>query len=65
MGLASDMWKKFKTFYRDTRFIKRNVIFIYLSTETLSDFVNVTEFADNIKRNSTQIKKIGIKDVLD
>ena len=59
MGLASDMWKKFETLYRDTGFIERDAIFIRLSTQTLYDFANVAEFADNIKRNSTRLKEIG------
>ena len=65
MGLASDMWKKFETLYRDTGFIERDAIFIRLSTQTLSDFANVAESADNIKRNSTRLKEIGTKDVPD
>lgn len=64
MELASDMWKKFESFYWDTGFIKRDSIFIYLSTHTLSDFANVTKFADNIKWNSTWLKEIGITYVL-
>ena len=63
MELASDMWKKFESFYRDTGFIKRDSIFIRLSTQTLSDFAYVAEFADNIKRNSTRLKEIGTTDV--
>ncbi len=31
--------------------------------QTLSDFADVTEFADNIKRNSTRLKEIGTKDL--
>ncbi len=62
MELASDMWKKFDSFYRDTRFIERDSIFI-LSTQTISDFSNIAEFTDNIKRNSTRLKKIGTTDI--
>ena len=63
MELASDMWKKFESLYRDTGFIERDSIFIRLSTQTLSDFSDVAEFADNIKRNSTRLKEIGTTDV--
>ncbi len=65
MGLASEMWKRFESLYRDTRFIKCDSIFIRLSTQTLSDFDDVAHFADNIKRNSIWLKEIGTKDVLD
>lgn len=63
MELPSDMWKKFESLYRDTGFIERDSIFIRLSTQTLSDFADVAEFADNIKRNSTRLKEIGTTDV--
>ena len=63
MELASDMWKKFESFYQDTGFIEHDSIFIRLSTQTLSDFVDVAEFADNIKQNSTYLQKIGTTDV--
>ena len=63
MELASDMWKKFESLYRDTGFIERDSVFIRLSTQTLSDFSDVAEFADNIKRNSTRLKEIGTTDV--
>lgn len=53
MGLASNMWKKFKSLYQDTKFIKCNTIFIYLSTQILSNFDDVAQFVDNIKRNFT------------
>lgn len=64
LGLTSEIWKKFETLYRDTGFIKRDAIFIRLSTQTMSDFANVAEFADNIKRNSTRLREIGTTDVL-
>lgn len=38
MGLTSKMWKRFKSLYRDTEFIKRNSIFISLTTPTFLDF---------------------------
>ena len=57
------MWKKFESLYRDTGFIERDSIFIRLSTQTLSDFADVAEFADNIKRNSIRLKEIGTTDV--
>ncbi len=57
MELASDMWKKFKSLYRDIGFIEQDSIFICLSTQTLSDFADVAEFADNIKQNSNRVKK--------
>lgn len=63
LGLASEMWKKFETLYRDTGFIERNAIFIRFSIETMSDFTNVAEVADNIKRNSTRLREIGTTDV--
>ena len=65
MGLASEMWKRFESLYRDTGFIERDSIFIRLSTQTLSDFDDVAQFADNIKRNSIRLKEIGTKDVPD
>lgn len=38
--------------------------FIYhLPTETLSDFDDVEQFADDIKRNSIRLKEIGTKGV--
>ena len=63
MGLASEMWMRFESLYRDTGFIERDSIFIRLSTDILSDFDNVAQFADNIKRNSIRLKEIGTKDV--
>ncbi len=65
MGLTSEMWKRFESLYRDTGFIERDSIFICLSTQTLSDFDDVAQFADNIKRNSIRLKEIGNKDVPD
>ena len=65
MGLASEMWKRFESLYRDTGFIERDSIFIRLSTQTLSDFDDVAQFADNIKRNSIRFKEIGTKEVPD
>ncbi len=52
MGLASKMWKRIESLYRNTGFIERDSIFIRLPTETLSDFDDVAQFADDI--NSTQ-----------
>ena len=63
MELASDMWKKFESLYRDTGFIERDSIFIRLSIQTLSDFADVAQFADNIKRNSIRLKEIGTTDL--
>ena len=63
MGLASEMWKRFESLYRDTEFIERDSIFIRLSTETLSDFDDFAQFSDNIKRTSNLLKEIGTKDV--
>ena len=65
MGLASEMWIKFELLYQDTEFIERDSIFIRFSTQTLSDFDNVAQFVDNIKRNFTWLKEIGTKDVPD
>ena len=65
MELASDMWKRFESLYRDSGFIERNTIFMRLSTQTLSDFDNVAQFADTIKRNSIRLKEIGTTDVPD
>ena len=53
MELPFDMWKKFESLYQDIGFIERDSIFICLLTQTLSDFADVAEFVDNIKRNST------------
>ena len=61
--LASEMWKRFESLYRVTGFIERDSISIRLSTQTLSDFDDVAQFADNIKRNSIRLKEIGTKDV--
>lgn len=65
MGLASNMWKRIESLYRDTRFIERDSIFIRLPTETLSDFDDVAQFADDIKRNSIRLHEIDTKDVPD
>ena len=63
MGLASNMWKRIESLYRDTGFIERDSIFIRLPTETLSDFDDVAQFADDIKRNSIRLNEIDTKDV--
>ena len=63
MGLASEIWERFESLYRDTGFIERNSIFIRLSTKTLSDFDDVAQFADNIKRNFIRLEEIGTTDV--
>ena len=60
-----DMWTKFETLYQVTRFIECNAIFICLSSQTASDFSNVAQFADSLKRDYTHLKKIGVKDLLD
>lgn len=44
------MWKKFQTLYKNTGFLERDAIFIWLSTKTLEDFQGVAKFADAIKR---------------
>lgn len=63
MGLASNIWKKFKIFYQNMGFIKCNAIFIYLSTQTYSNFANIAKFANNIKQNPTWLKKIITKNI--
>lgn len=63
MGLASEMWKRVESLYRDTGFIERDSIFTRLSTETLSDFDDFAQFADNMKRNSIRLREIRTKDV--
>lgn len=65
MELGSEMWKRFESLYRDSGFIEHNTIFMRLSTQTLSDFDNVAQFADTIKRNSIRLKEIGTTDVPD
>ncbi len=65
IGLASEMWKRFESLYRDTIFIERDSIFIRFSTQTLSDFDNVAQFVDNIKRSYIRLKEIGTKNVPD
>lgn len=65
MGLASDVWKKFKSLYQNIGLIERDSIFICLSTQILLDFDNMAHFADNIKRNSTQPKELGTKNIPD
>lgn len=65
MDLCSDMWAKFETLYRDTEFMERDAILIRLSSRTASDFSNVAEFADSLKRDCTRLKEIGTKDVPD
>lgn len=60
--LAFDKWEKFISLYQDIGFIKRDAIFICFCTQTLLDFDDVAQIADNIKRNSTQLKEIDIKD---
>ena len=63
MRLTSEIWKRFELLYQDTGFIECDSIFIGLSTQTLSDFDDVAQFADNIKQNSIRLKEIGTKDV--
>ncbi len=63
MRLASEMWKRFELLYQDTGFIECDSIFICLSTQWLSNFDDVVQFADNIKQNSIRLKEIGSKDV--
>ncbi len=65
MDHCSDMWTKFETLYRETGFMKRDAIFIRLSSQTASEFSNVAQFADSLKRNCTRLKKICTKDVPD
>lgn len=65
MELVSDMWERFETLYRDSRFIERNTIFMRLSTQTLSDFHEVSQFTDTIKRNSIRVREIDTTDVPD
>ncbi len=56
MDLCSDMWTKFETLYRDTGFMERDAIFIRLSSQTASDFSNVAQFADSLKRDCTRVR---------
>ena len=65
MDPCSDMWTKFEVLYWDIGFIERNAIFIQLFTQTASDFSNIAQFADSLKRDCTRLKKIGTKDVSD
>lgn len=65
MGLASDIWKKFESLYQNNRFIECNAIFICFFTQIFSDFNDVVQFTDNIKRNSTRFKEIVIKNISD
>ena len=65
MELASNMWKRFEYLYWDSGFIERNKIFMRLSTQTLSDFDDVAQFADTIKRNSIRLNEIDTTDVAD
>ena len=58
------MWKKLQTLYRNTGFLERDAIFIQLSTKTLKDFQGVAEFANTIKQDATQLKEIGVTDLL-
>lgn len=65
MALCSDMWAKFESLYRDTGFVERDEIFIRLSSQTASDFHDVAQFANSLKRDSARLKEIGTKDVPD
>ena len=65
MNLCSDMWTKFEALYWDTGFMERNAIFIQLSTQTASDFSNIAQFANSLKRDCTRLKEIGTKDIPD
>ena len=60
---CSLMWKKFQTFHRNTGFLQRDAIFIWLSTKTLDDFQGIAEFANAIKKDATRLKEIGITDL--
>lgn len=59
------MWTKLETLYRDTGFMGRDAILIRLSSRTASDFSNVSQFADSLKRDCTRLKEIGTKNVPD
>ncbi len=59
MGLASKIWKRFESIYQDTGFIEPDSIFIRLFIQTLLDFDDVAQFADNIKQNSIRLKEIS------
>ena len=63
LDLCSDMWAKFELLYRDTGFIERDAILIRLSSKTSSNFDDVAQFVDSLKRNSTRLKEIGTTDV--
>ena len=65
MDLCSEMWTKFEALYWDTGFMERDAIFIQLSTQIVSDFGNISQFADSLKRDCTRLKEIGTKDVPD
>lgn len=46
------MQKRFKLLYSDSRFIKRNAIFICFFTKILSNFDNIAQFTNNNRENS-------------
>ncbi len=61
--LAFEIWKRFESLYQETRFIECDFIFILPFIQTLSDFDDVAQYADNIKQNSIRLKEISTKDV--
>ena len=65
IDLYFNMWAKFETLYQDTGFMECNAILIQLSSQTVSNFNNVAQFTDSLKRDYTRLKEIGTKDVPD
>ena len=65
IDLCSNMLTKFGALYWDTGFMERKAIFIQLSIQTASNFSNIAQFADKLKRNCIRLKEIGTTDVPD
>lgn len=65
IDIWSDMLILFKTLYQDTGFLSFDAILIWLSSQTASDWSNVTLFAESQKRDCKCLKEIATKNVHD
>ena len=65
IDFCSDMWSQFESLYEDTKFVERNTILIWWFSQTASDFNNIAQLIDSLKRVCTRLKKTGTKDLPD
>ncbi len=63
MALFNDILAKFERFYWDIRFMERNAIVFWLSSQTFPDFTNVAQFTDSLKRDCIRLKKLHTIDL--